>query len=105
MKHLKCQPSIFGKDKPFIVIPRELLAGAESVVLARQRYGFQPFSLRLPHQIYVDELPQLLDGASELWALPVGVAARWVQVAGPTPGVTHPSTQDSQSATHPPDAS
>jgi len=90
MKHLKCCPSIFGKDKPCIVIPDELLAGARSIVLARQHgYGWEPFAVRLPHQVYVNDLPRLLDGARELWALPVGVRAGWVQLAGPNPGEVH----------------
>ena len=90
MRHLRCAPSIFGPDKRCINIPRELLCGAGSIVLARFRYGFQPFALLLPHQIYVNDLPRLLDGASELWALPVGVEGRWFQVAGPHPGTVHP---------------
>jgi len=89
VKHLKCHPSIFP-DRRCINIPRELLAGAGSIILARQRgAGLQPFALCLPHQVYVEDLPKLLDGARELWALPVGARARWVQIAGPNPGETH----------------
>ena len=91
MKHLRCRPSIFGKDWPHIVIPDPLLNGAGSIVLARQRGGgFEPFGLRLPHQVYVKDLPALLEGGAELWALPVGVEASWIQIAGPKPGTQHP---------------
>lgn len=91
-RHLKCVPSIFGRDNPCVDIPQELLNGAGSIILARWDGYLQPFAVRLPHQVYVKDIPRLLNGAPELWALPVGVAGKWFQIAGPAPGARHPSS-------------
>lgn len=70
------------------------LNGARSIVLAtcRPGRGLEPFTIRLPHQVYLSTALDMLHRryAVELWALPVGVEGRWVQLVGLRPGSTHP---------------
>lgn len=80
--HLRCERSIIP-DRRCVVIPATALKGAGAIVLARRvPGGLVPFSLRLPHQVYVEDLDALMGPCQELWALPVGVEANWVQIAG-----------------------
>lgn len=67
---------------------------AGSIVLAYSRTsgGLRPFGIRLPHQVYLRDAIDWIDrfDAVEIWALPVGVPSRWVQLVGTEPGATHP---------------
>lgn len=84
--------SVLGN--PWLDVPH--LNGARSIILATSGWGgLRPFLIRLPHQVYLgDALTWLATReATELWALPVGVQGRWVQLIGPAPGTTHPRTE------------
>ena len=89
MKTTRLRNSHFG---PYLQVPH--LNGAGSIVLATSKpwRGLKPFGIRLPHQVYLTYALSVMrrEGATELWALPVGVKSAWVQLVGPEPGVTHP---------------
>ena len=90
LRTTRLRNSHFG---PYLHVPH--LNGAGSIVLATSRHGLKPFGIRLPHQVYLRDALTIMrkEGATELWALPVGVEGAWVQLVGPEPGVTHPRVQ------------
>lgn len=87
LRTTRLRNSHFG---PYLHVPH--LNGASSIVLATSRHGLRPVAIRLPHQVYLCDALTIMhrEGATELWALPVGVEGAWVQLVGPEPGVTHP---------------
>ncbi len=63
----------------------ESFPGASRVILCRNRgYGYEPFNLRLPHQVYVEDVKKWVEGRRfEISVIGVPASIEFLQLEPP----------------------